>query len=459
VWSLVLASGSLARLGDFGLGGGVTRFVAADLGANRGERAAKTVGMSAIAIGILVGLCCLVAQPGLRAGLGKLISDPALLASARSLVPWALSALWLGAVAQVFLGALDGCQRGAARAAINVISSTMQLVAAYVIVPAWGLDGLGLVQLVQAGSAAILGVACLGAALRYPIGKWLTPDRPRFLEIIRFGGGIQLNALAQILFDPTVKVLLASLGDLSLTGYYEAANRAAMQFRSIIVSAYQMLVPYVAYRVGAGGLSRDRVAFVYRSGHALMMVIAIPYFSVVACGLPFILSAWIGRADPKFVTIGLICLAGWAANTLLASAYLLYVALGRLRWTIGSHLAIGTLNLLFGFVGGWRFGGIGVVGGAMIALAMGSAVAPLAFHREYRIPAGDLFPRDSVPLIATSLLGAAVLLAAQLRWAGFSHVSPGGLGALATYACLCVVLIWRNPIVVRSIRRFEAAPV
>jgi O-antigen/teichoic acid export membrane protein len=414
--------------------------------------------MSALASAVLIGICCLILQPALRAGLGHLITDPTLLEAARRLLPWALAALWLGAVAQVFLSALDASQRGDLRVAISVVATAGQLVAAYRLVPVYGVTGLGPVQVAQAGLTLFLAIATLAATLRYPIRKWLVLDRARFLEIVRFGGSLQVSALVQLLFDPVVKVLLTRLGGLSVTGYYEAANRAVMQCRAVVVAAYQMLVPYLAHRLGGGELRPDQVTSAYRSTHAILMVVAIPYFACLAAALPLLLTVWLGRIDGTFVTIGLICVAGWAINTLTVSAYMLYTAMGRLRWTILSHFAIGALNVALGSLFGWLFGGIGVAVGAMVALALGSCVVSIAFQVEYRIPAREFLPPRSTVLIATSLVGAAVLLVAQFHDGAPPQLSTGLVAALAAFGLVCSILAWRHPVLVAAVQRLRAAP-
>lgn len=457
VWSLVVASTAVARLGELGIGGSVTRFVALDLGAGDSARAVATVGMSAVAIGGLIGICCLVLQPILHAGLAHLITEPELLAAARRLLPWALAALWLGTVAQVFLSALDACQRGDLRVAVSVVATASQLGAAYLLVPKHGLDGLGPVQLVQALVTVVLAVGTLATILRHPIGRWLKPERIRFREILHYGGSLQVSALVQMLFDPVVKILLTRLGGLSLTGYYEAASRAVVQFRALVVAAYQMLVPYLAHRLGGGELRPSQVVSAYRSAHAILIVVVIPYFAIVAAALPLILSLWLGQTDGSVVTLGLVCLAGWAINTLTISAYMLFTATGRLRWTILSHFLIGALNIVLGGLGGWLFGGMGVVAGAMIALAIGSAIVPLAFQVEYAVPVREFIPPGSALLIATSLAGAALLLVMQLRSGTPPAVSMPHIAAIAAFTALCAILVWRHPVFSDAVRRVRSA--
>jgi hypothetical protein len=49
-----------------------------------------------------------------------------------------------------------------------------------------------------------------------------------------------------MLIDPVIKALLVKFGGLSPVAYYEMAQRMVMQFRSLLVSAAQVMVPMVA---------------------------------------------------------------------------------------------------------------------------------------------------------------------------------------------------------------------
>lgn len=445
VWSLVLASGALARLADFGLGGGVIRFVASDLGAGNGARAAQTVGMSVIAIGSSIGLACVVLFPGLKIGLRHLIVDPVLQEAAIGLIPWALLSLWVGAIAQVFLGTLDACQRGVWRVGINVMASAGQLIASILVVPKYGLSGLGAVQLTQSGLTLILAVWFVARVLRFPIRIWFKFDRDRFFEALRFGSLLQASAVAQLLFDPTVKVLLSHFGGLSNAGYYEVANRAVLQFRSIIVSAYQMLIPHVAHRLGGGEFDRLQVLNVYRLAHSLLIAAVVPYFTILAAFLPSLLTLWIGHVEPIFIAFGIMCIAGWALNSINTSSYMIFIAMGHLRWTMISHLTIGVLCLALGALGGWFFAGYGVVFGAMAALALGSIIVQIAFHVHYEISFWEIIPQRFAGLIAFCLVSDYVLIFLQAK-TEFTFPPSNLIVVLElVFVLVCAIWIFRDP--------------
>lgn len=452
VWSLVLAVVSMSSIAEFGVGGSVVKFVAGDLGAGKRERAAATVAMCAATAATFVAVSFVVVAPLAAYVLRRVIADPALYASAIALLPWALASVLATTVAQMMLNTLDACQRTDLRAAIGLSGAAAQLGAAYYFVPRDGVLGVGPALLAQGALTLVLGLVAVVSVLNVPVRAWLGGERSRLREILRYGGAIQVIAVAQMLFDPAVKLLLSIFGGLSATGLYEVANKAVIQFRSIIVSAFQMLVPFLAHRLGGSEFSREAMADIYRNVQGLLVVLTVPYYALVAVALPLLLTLWLGRFEQAFVKMGLISLAGWTVNTLVISSYLISVATGQLKWLVRAHVLIGTGSMLLGFAGGQVFGGMGVIAGSMLGLAAGSAIVPVWFHRNYGISARAFVPSHSGPLIATSLLGVGLLLAMQLVGSA-PRLSVSLVVAYGLFASVLAALVARHPVAAQLIAR------
>ncbi|PPD29840.1 MAG: hypothetical protein CTY20_05260 [Hyphomicrobium sp.] len=455
-WSLVLAIVSMSSIAEFGIGGSVVKFVAGDLGAGKRERAAATVAMCAATAATFVAVSFVVVAPLATYMLKGVIADPALYASAIGLLPWALASVLTTTVAQMMLSTLDACQRTDLRAAIGLSGAAAQLGAAYYFVPRDGVLGVGPALFAQGALTLVLGVVAVVLVLNVPARVWLGGERSRLREILRYGGAIQVIAVAQMLFDPAVKLLLSIFGGLSATGLYEVANKAVIQFRSIIVSAFQMLVPFLAHRLGGNDYPREVMAKIYRDVQGLLIVLTVPYYALVAAALPILLTLWLGRFEQVFVEMGLICLAGWTVNTLVVSSYMISVATGQLKWLVGAHVLIGAGSMVLGFAGGTVFGGMGVIAGSMLGLAAGSSIVPLWFHRYYGVSPRAFVPAHTGPLIAASLVGVGVLLAMQL-----SGTSPQLSVSLVTsyglFASILAVLVVRHPVVAELIARKRPA--
>jgi hypothetical protein len=139
-----------------------------------------------------------------------------------------------------------------------------------------------------------------------------------------------------------------------------------------------------------------------------------------------------------------------------------YLAIGRLRWIMWTQLAIGLLNVALGLAGGALAGPLGVAGGGMLALAIGSLPVMAALHFEYRVNPKELLPSSSGALVTVCAIGLAWTGYATLSWEGLDQaVRWFGWGALFT-AGLSAVLVWHHPsardLLSRILTRTSIAP-
>lgn len=407
LWALVVGSLAVARLAEFGLGSGIMRFVAGDMAVGNNDKAALSVGMAAVCSIGLVMFVGLIAYPLILPWVIG-VAPPGLEAATETLFATASIAVAIGTPASIFLGAIDGCQRMDIRATIQIGGNILQLILTALLLPSGGLAALGYVQMAQAGFLLLVGC---GVAV-YLIGARLSAywgfDKARLREVVTYGGALQLSAVAQMFFEPLTKVLLTAFGGLALTGYFDVANRLILQCRGIIIAAYTAVVPHIAARASSSDMSNEDISGIYQKSLKLLVFALLPYFSAIAAALPLILVLWAGRFDALLIGVSIIQLFGWMINSLNPPAYFMFVALGKVRPLIVSHLLIGAVTLVVGSALGWLFGGFGVLAGAVCALIAGSLQLLVTFHREFRIP--------SVSLWSPSVIGQALLMAAAITW-------------------------------------------
>lgn len=396
LWALIVGSLAVAKLAEFGLGSGIMRFVAGDMAVGDAEKAAVTISMAVVcSIGLVV--CVgLIAYP-LILPLVLDVAPSGLEDSAGTLFFTASLAVAIGTPSSIFLGAIDGCQRMDIRAGIQVAGNCVQLLLTAILLPKGGLSALGYVQMAQAGFLLIVGlgftVFLIGARFRAYWGF----DKERFREVVTYGGGLQLSAIAQMFFEPLAKVLLTALGGLALTGYFDVANRLILQCRGIIIAAYTAVVPYVAARASSTEMSDGDISGIYEKSFGLLLFGLLPYFAVIIAALPLILTLWAGRFDAMLLAVALIQAFGWMINSLNAPAYYMFVALGSVRPLILSHLTIGVVTLVLGSAFGWLFGGFGVLAGVNAALIVGSVQLLLMFHRSFSVPLSAVWSSAVLP--------------------------------------------------------------
>jgi O-antigen/teichoic acid export membrane protein len=322
------------------------------------------------------------------------------------------------------------------------------------VLPRWGLPGLGLVQVVQAAALLAAGLVVMAWLLRRPLRDYLGFERARFREMVFYGGGLQVSAIAQMLFEPALKVLLTAYSGLTLTGYFDMANRIVLQFRSLIVAGYNALVPHVAALSGSGRLEAQQLRAIYRESCAILLYAILPYFACLAAVLPLALTLWKGAFDQVFLAVALLQCAAWLLNLLSLPSYLLNVGTGDLRWNIAGHVATSLAGLVFGTLLGSQFGGLGVLGAGAAALAGGSLLVPWAFHRRHELGWRDTIVMRSVPAIVLVLaaFAAAAILAVRPGVPGLAVLA--GLPALTLAAALA--LAWHDPLRAQLMARFPA---
>jgi O-antigen/teichoic acid export membrane protein len=403
VWSVVLATTSVARVSELGLAGSVVRFVATHRAAGDAAAARATIQTAAIAVAAILAAVLVVLHPALHALIPRLLPHEGV-ADATSILAYALLSMWLSAVSSVWLAGLDAYLRSDLRAILVVASTCVFAATLPATVPTYGLVGLALSQVIQ-------GVLMLLAG--WVIVRRVVPHLPllpvewkysRLREMVAYGANLQVMAIVMLLFDPTTKVLLARFGGLSATGYFELAQQLVTKARALIVESNRVVVPVIAglQKGGAGALS------FYTQNTRYLSFLVTPFFSILAAATPLISELWIGRLDRQFVTMVLSITAAWYINALTAPAYFAYLGQGNLGWLTFSHTIMGIGNVALGVILGPALGWTGVIAAFVISLSAGSLVPVWAFHREHGVPMRSMLHGSDI-MMAAACTGAATL--------------------------------------------------
>ncbi len=137
IWSLVLATVSVTRISELGLSGSTLRSIARYRAQNDVIRASATAQTAMISLGVFIGLAALILYPVIASILHHVLPVSEL-ELARSLLPYALGALWLSSMAAIAQSGLEGCQRLDLRAYIQMGAHGLWLLAAVLLVPSYG---------------------------------------------------------------------------------------------------------------------------------------------------------------------------------------------------------------------------------------------------------------------------------------------------------------------------------
>lgn len=443
IWSMVLATSSVARVADFGLSGSVTKFASQYIARGELQVASALLQTAAVSSAVAVGLVVLVGYP-FFAWVLMLLLHGADFELALSVLPFSLFSLLANAIGGVFTAGLDAHQRIDIRNWILMAWLVVFLLLAFAFTPRYGLLGLAYAQSVQSCGIVVFAWFSLRRCLKeLPLlpHRW---DRTLFKEMIGYGMNFQITSVMQMLYDPTTKALLSKFGGLASVAYFEMANRMVVQLRSFIVSASQVMVPVVS---AMKEMHPERIQKLYRDVFKLVFVLSVPCYTLLVAIAPFGSEIWIGKYEQSFIGFAWLLSVAWFANTLSAPAYFASLGIGKIRWNTISHIVMGGLNISLGIPLGYFFGGTGVVVAWGISLAIGSRMIVQWYHREYHI--GVLGVLDGPTLLVTAAAVLATIFSLASYFGMRSVASPlmGGILGGAVFVGLILFPMARHPIV------------
>lgn len=439
VWSLVLATTSASSLANLGLAASVVKFVSMYRARGDIRRVVRIVETAVISLAVFL----LVVLAALYPAAGYLLAlplDGAQTAAALAILPYAFVAFWITSVAAVLQGSLDGHHRVDLRSYLLMGSSVIYLAAAFALVPSRGLVGLAQAQALQAG---LLLIATWVALRRVATGLPIVPVRwtwSVFREMLAYSASFQAISVFKLLTEPLAKWLVTIFAGAAAVGFFEFAQRMVFQLRALFVSAHQAIVPTIADLQERDAAALEKVYVASFRVILYLVLAALPLLIVI---LPLVARLWLGAYEPLFVTFSVLLAAGWFLNMLSNPAYFAYLGIGKLRWNVAGHAAIGMLNVALGYVLGRMYGGTGVVAGFAAALIVGSLLIAASYQRAYAVRLSRLLERESAVLFAAGMAG---LLVAVWIWGLPYGIASRGLLACAAYGAAVALPLWKHPV-------------
>lgn len=386
IWSLVMATTSLARFADIGAAAGLSRFIALSRANNDLPRASRYASTALIANGALfIAIGGLIVWP---AGWGLQKLSPAdSLSEALQLLPYAIVSFILLNVSAVTLSSIIGLQRADLKSKIVILSTTIQVFVALLLVPKVGLVGMAWGQIAQYSITIVASLTFFGKLVKTPeLTFQFKFDRVLFREMFAFGAKLQAANLMFFMFEPSIKFVMSAIAGLEALGLYEMAYRMVMQIRHLVVSPMQQLVPAFAHleQVSAGEVNR-----LYNTAVSSALIFGIPLFMTLSFASPILGRLWVGSYRPDFTWFTLLLCIGWLCNLVAAPAYQLGISRGSTRWNILGQFIISLVGPAAGLILGSFAGQLGVAAGASLGLAVGSLLAMILNCRDARV---EIFP-------------------------------------------------------------------
>lgn len=452
VWTIIMTTASVSRISEMGFTASAVKYTAKYIAHGETDQASEVIQTTVISIGVVLAIVLASTYLPLTWLMGKLIPEQQV-SDALIILPYTLLSVWIGTIGSVFISGLDGCQRIDLRVLISTLGTICLLILTLSLVTEYGLVGLAWAQ--------------IGQGLLMLFGSWVLlkrelPSLPilichwrfsLFREMFRYGSSFQVISILAMLVDPSTKMLMTNFGGLSTVAYYEMANRMVSQFRSLLVSANQVMVPHIA---NLHETAPEEISKIYLDSYRVIFFLSLPLYTGVSVIAPLASELWIGHYEQHFVIYtAIISIACWF-NTLSGPAYFINLGTGILRWNTLEYVVMVPLNLALGYFFGDFLGGPGVALGYLLTLVIGSGVIVFGYHHDDHIPLAKLLPHESRPLFLTcSISLIAGWLTFHLLESEGEAVTRSGVSLMVSITTILPTL-WLHPLCKPFINRITS---
>lgn len=409
LWSLIVATTSVANLANLGFSSGLVKFIADKNALNKTNELGQLIFTALISITIIYLVFSVFIFYGAPFLLNKLV-ETKYIDVALSLLPWSLSCLLLNAAGGVFTSALEGIQKNYLRNFIHSLTAVVFLILSFILVPRMGIVGVALAQNIQALLVLAYTFYHTGKNISsFRLRKW-DWNKAAFLSMFQYGYKFQLITVMQLIVDPITKALLSKFGGLATLAYYEMAYRLTSQVRSVIINAYQVTIPVIAHY---NQVQKSYLKHFYLRSFPFVFTAGMIAFSGLIFFSGIISRFWIGPYEQIFVNCSIIVAIGMFGNTLSAPAYFNYLGTGKINLLVLVQLMDALVNVALCFILSSFFPTYGVVFAWTISTMLGATLTLVVFHRENKIRLTDLIRKNNLALL---LSGCLMLLVSTLLY-------------------------------------------
>src|SRR5450830_186258 len=431
VWSIVMAVSSLAKIGDLGFSGGMTRFIAKYKALNQDFAILEIIETGTISLICFIVIIALVSYPIANYFFPNLFSSQKLY-QARQLLPYSIASFGLLAIAGVPLSGLDGFQRGDKRNMILMAGTILYTILIFLFVKKDDIVSVGQVQLCQSFFVLLLSWLAIRKEAKMTIFLPSHWSYSRFREMFSYNLNLQFIVLSSFLLEPLTKVLLGKFGSLSMVGYFEMSSKLVAQFRSVIVNVNQVLVPVIA---NLNEKYKSEISILYLKTYNILFLVAISFYAGLVVIVPVASKFWLGEINRFFIFNAYLIVVAMFINTMTGPACFSNMGTGKLIANLNSHLIMGALNLILGFLLGEMFGGFGVVLAYSIGILSGSVYLIFRFMKAESISTNTLIPNNSRNLAAMYLLIAVLMIVIS------SYLDTHLFSAYVVISCISIFIM------------------
>jgi O-antigen/teichoic acid export membrane protein len=449
LWSLILASATIANIGSSGVSGSAVKFIAAYIAKKDEEKVIEVICTGSLVTTAFILIFSAILYFILSMLLRSMV-EPAVLSVAYSLMPYAFITLITNSIASMFLSTIDGLQLIYIKNIVLSLFSIVFLVCVFWFVPHYKILGVGFAQVIQSGGTLIASIILVTIYVpNFSVFRWKF-SKQTFKELFSYGWKLQFMSLSSMLFDPITKFFLTRFTGLNVVGYYEMANKLVMQLRGLIITSSQVVVPAIA---GLSEIGTINISKVYKQLFEVIMVSSLILTTYIAAFAIYISIIWIGRVEINFIIPLCLMCAGWFVNILSAPAFFINLATGQLKWNVISQVSIVLLNCVLGFVLGVTLGKFYIIAGLAIALIFSALILIYYFNKNYDVRSHDLFDRH---FFFSIIISSAVVAAINIGYYWLHKLIPLSqlFGCSFLFAtALLFLLFYNHPIKEKYIDR------
>jgi len=336
LWATVSVVLTFCRLGQFGIDTAITKYVAAEYGQKNPRAITEYISTSfyilmmpsLIIVGILGLLNSHIA--------GHLFTNGAPIANVGRII----FLVGILSVLVLFVNVMRGVMAGIGRLDIaNYVSAVGRIsqvgLAVILLLFGCGIWSLYFGFLLSYVLPLTVWVLILKYTYRLRLFKPLAFRRKKFIELLRYGGGLTMASVTNMLVMPFNKLVIARFVGLSEVAYYQIANRVITSLRGVFVQGLQALLPRISELKGKGdgiGENSKRIVSIHRKGMKLLLLCAFPLFALAFVFAHPLLKLWLRDGfDPQIAIAARILIIGWSANILASPDYFTFLGIGRVR--------------------------------------------------------------------------------------------------------------------------------
>jgi O-antigen/teichoic acid export membrane protein len=411
-WSIVLAATSITQMSDFGISGGVTKFVAKYLAINQPQKASQVVTTAAFSLACIVGLIYIIFYPVLQIIITALV-DKEIVPIVTTLLPYAVISFYINIIGSAFQSGLDGCNKISTKRKISTCCNLLYFILSIFFVHNYGIIGLAYSQIIQSVCVNFLCGIYLKKEMKilsFSPANW---KKNIFLEIFSYGTKFQAISILVILSDPMIKFLLSKYGGLTSVGYYEVAGKIVLKVRALIINVNQVMIPLYAKFIE---LDSSQVVKTYNFNLRCMLFTSYIIFPFLVIIAPVLSVYFFSAAAPDFIFFFILIVMAHFSNIIVSPAYFANLGIGRLNENLYSHLVSSLSCVALGLIFGSLMGGYGVALSYLLSTCLGSITLLYLFHNSNKISYKVFFQVEDIRILLSSIT--AVILTSCLLHIG-----------------------------------------